>query len=303
MTQSFLFSAQAVMLLAFLSALSRGGLNSIDRYQIGFRRLSICQVNLWNNLLPAIVMVVLCLFFGLRKELWTSLFQWKTLFFSGLVQLVAYSFSFAFRHSNVNQVTVMAKLSDFFIPVGIFFTTDHWSWSSYGFAVMTTVVCLPLLWKSSSAKKDPFFKSAGFFIIAALVLQASLAPLLIMPPSGGVTGDLHHALLFMIAVLCWRTSWSVLPMVFQRQSISVSLIQLCWNPVFLLRVLLTVLTQLSFVLAIAGPNALVAWPILNSTGIFALFFSRQFLKEDSTRLEQGIVIAIALLELGRFFSL
>ncbi len=302
MSPTFLFSAQAVMLLAFFSAVCRAGVNSVDRYQIGFRSLSICQVSLWNNLLPAIVMVMLCLCFGLRKELWSLLFQWKTVCFSGLVQLVAYSFSFAFRHSNVNRVTIMAKLSDFFIPVGIFFTTAHWSWSSYGFAIMTTVVCLPLLQKSPAQKKDPFFKRAPFFIIVALVLQASLAPFLIMPPSDGVTAGLHHTLLFMITILCWRSAWSLLPMLFRGQAISMPVIQLCWNPIFLLRVSLSIFTQLFFLLAIAGPNALVAWPILNSTGIFGLFFSRRFLKENSTRLEQGVVVTITLLELARFFS-
>jgi hypothetical protein len=56
---TFLSSAQSIMLLALLSSVSRAGLNVVDRYQIGFREFSIRQVNLWNNVIPTLLMVIL----------------------------------------------------------------------------------------------------------------------------------------------------------------------------------------------------------------------------------------------------
>ncbi len=297
---TFLSSAQSIMLLALLSSVSRAGLNVVDRYQIGFREFSIRQVNLWNNVIPTLLMVILLLFSGLGHEFLQSLISWKTIFFSGLVQLVAYAFSFGFRHLNVNQVTATAKLSDIFNPIGIFVFTSHWSWSNYSFAILTTLVCLPILWN----KKKIFvsFDRGGLFIIGALVLQASFAPLLIEPPiNSGFS--FQHLFLFTISVLFWRSIWTILPLFFQKQSLPMR-----WNLSYLtyislLRVILTILTQISFIFAITSPNSLVAWPILNSTGLFALFFSKQFLKEYHTHKEQGIVIAISFLEIIRFLSL
>lgn len=298
MASPFLLSAQAAMLAAFLSALSRAGLNIIDRHQIGFQHLSISQVNLWNNIIPALLAVIFCTFLGLGHELLEYLFQWKTLLFSLLVQLVAYSFSFAFRYLKVNQVTITAKFSDLFIPIGIFLTTRHWSWSNYNFAVATTLLCLPMAWKYCVKKE--YSLSIGFFITAALVLQASLAPLLFKSPMI-LDANIRHALIFTIAVLLWRSAWSLIPMLLHQQKIVLS--DLFLHPLFFLRSLLTIATQGTFIMAISSPNAFVAWPILNSTGIFALFLSRYFLKEKQTTLEQTIVIGIALLELIRFFSL
>ena len=297
---TLLSSAQSIMLLALVSSLSRAGLNVVDRYQIGFRELSIRQVNLWNNVIPTLLMVILLLFFGLGHEFLKLLISWKTICFSGLVQLVAYAFSFGFRHLNVNQVTATAKLSDIFIPIGIFIFTSHWSWSNYSFAILTTLVCLPILWKKK--KISASFDHGGLFIIGALVLQASVAPLLI-ETSINSSVSFQHLFLFTISVLFWRSIWTILPLFCQKQSMPIRWDLSYLNYIFLLRVILTILTQVSFIVAIASPHSLVAWPILNSTGLFALFFSKQFLKEYHTRKEQGIVIAISFLELIRFVSL
>lgn len=295
-------SAQAVMALAFVSAFSRAGLNIVDRYQIGLKKLSILNVNLWNNAVPAFIMTITAaLFFGLHRELLESILDWKTILFSGLVQLVAYTFSYAFRYLTVNQVTVAGKMSDLFIPIGVFFTTQYWNWGMYGFAAATTLVCLPMLWTSGNDRHAGLMKTAGALIGGALVLQASLAPVLMA--STGPASDVRHALAFTTAVIIWRTAWSLMPMLRCLKTLHMPSFALLTNSVFMLRALLTVITQTTLILAVGSTVSVVAWPILNSTGVFAMLLSALLLREKHTRLEKLIVVAISTLALMRFFSL
>src|ERR1700682_4716008 len=92
----------------------------------------------------------------------------------------------------VSQVTVAGKASDLFIPVGVFLAAGHWDWMTYGFAVATTLVCLPIL-RSSDNEQDPdSIKRTAVLIGVALVLQASLAPLL--AASSNTTTSVAHML-------------------------------------------------------------------------------------------------------------
>lgn len=289
------------MLVALVSAFSRAGLNLVDRYQIGLQRLSIVTVNFWNNTIPAGAMVALTAGFGWHRELGACLIDARTALFSALVQLVAYSFSYAFRHLNVSQVTVAGKASDLFIPIGIFVVAGHWDWVTYGFAVTTTLVCLPLLHSGNSRRHPEAMKAAFALIGGALVLQASLAPLLVGP--GQVTSSVQDTLIFATAVIVWRVAWSLLPMLRRGGKQPVFSWALLVTPVFMVRVLLSIATQITFVVAISSSASAVAWPILNSTGILAMLLSSLLLKEKPSGPEKWIVTAITVLGLLRFFSL
>jgi uncharacterized membrane protein len=298
---NFPLSAQAIMIFALASACSRAGLNIIDRYQIGFRRQSVVTLNFFNNVVPAAVMVALVATFGFHKELVVSITDWRTAVFSGLVQIVAYAFSYAFRYLNVSQVAVAGKASDLFIPIGVLLVAGHWDWVTYGFAVATTVVCLPILRSNDNDKYPDAIKRVAFLIGVALVLQASLAPLLVAP--GNTASRIEHTLAFATAVIVWRMVWSLLPMLHRGCGPSAPSFALLVSPVFIARVLLTVITQITFIIAVGSSTSTVAWPILNSTGFLAMMLSSVFLKEKPSGAEKWIIVAITALALLRFFSL
>jgi hypothetical protein len=297
-----LLSVQAVMLLAFVSSLSRAGLNIVDRHQIGLQRLSIIQLNLWNNVFPAVAMsCVMVLFFDAGKPLLGAVFDWRTAAFSALVQMVAYSFSHAFRDLNVNQVTVAGKFADLFIPIGIFLGTRQWSWGTYAFSIATTLVCLPMLWAEDRGQRTGTLKTSGAIICVALTLQASLSPLLLFKAN---SESIVATLVFSTAVMVWRAIWSLIPhwWTWRVREDNDPFAKFRPGPLFIVRALLTVTTQVTFIVAIGSTASAVAWPILNSTGVISMVLSLIVLKERGRRLEYVVVMAIGGLALLRFLT-
>jgi drug/metabolite transporter (DMT)-like permease len=284
-----------VLALAVTSALSRAGLNVIDRYQIGLKSSSIRSVNLWNNIVPAAAMIMLAWALGWHQEWIAHFVDWKTFLFAGVAQLVAYAFSYAFRYLSVNQVTVAAKLSDLLIPVGVFLATRYWDWKNFGFSVISTLLCLPIL-RTRDPMHGQAIRRVGLVLCMVLVLQASVSPLLAQ-----VHGDLHHALLFAIAVMAWRAVWSVLPVLPRLRTLQTPPFGLLFSRAFLVRCLLTVVTQATFILAVGNAVSAVAWPILNTAGLFAMFMASVILREPQARTEKLIVLAITLLAIVRFY--
>lgn len=296
---SDLATTQWVMVLALISAVSRAGLNLIDRYQIGLKNLSILNVNLWNNLIPAALMTLAGLLLGAGREVAHCLLDWRTVAFAALVQLTAYAFSYGFRHLNVNQVTVVGKFSDLLIPIGIFWTTYDWQWKTYGFAVATTVVSLPIFLAADSRHRRSGLLTAGAFITGALVLQAGLSPLLV--PSFSAS-HLRLAVVFTTAVIIWRAALSCIPLwrrLMQRQS---HVFRPPLSAMLMLRSGLTVVTQMTFIGAVGSAVSAVAWPILNSTGFLAMLLSSLLLKDHVTGKEKWVVAAIGGLTALRFFA-
>lgn len=291
------------MLCAAGSAFSRAGLNIIDRYQIGVKSLSIAALNFLNNAVPAGIILAIALIFGVYDDLLRSFINWRTALFSGSVQLVAYAFSFGFRNMTVSQVTVAGKAADLFIPIGIFLSTDYWDWTTYIFAVLTTLVCLPILHTGATAKRTPQSRKAVaqacFVIGVALLLQATFAPVLIDPGVNALA--FKDAFVFTASVIMWRTIWSLLPIVRYGTQLGKIPRSILIHPVFGARVVLTLTTQVSFVLAVGSSFAALAWPILNSTGLLAMVLSSLCLGEKPSRKEGIIIIAIAFLALLRFF--
>ncbi|EJM97740.1 hypothetical protein [Herbaspirillum sp. YR522] len=288
-------STQSVLLLALISALSRAGLNVIDRYQIGMRKLSIRSINFWNNAIPTIMIVLTAVMLGLHGDLAAVFLGWKTAAFAAVVQLVAYTFSFAFRYLDVNQVTVAAKLSDLFIPGAIFATTGHWDWTTAGFACATTLVCLPIL-RGRNLDQGKVLKAATVLMCTALVFQAGISPLL----AHQIDGDWRYGLLFAAAVIGWRTIWSIMPLAFRSDAGQAQRYGLLLNRLFYLRCCLSVITQLTFVLAVSSAAAAVAWPLLNAAGLFAMLMAAFVLRERQVRSQKLIVLTITALAALRF---
>jgi len=234
-------------------------------------------------------------------ELLEAIFSWRTALFSGMVQLVAYSFSYAFRYLSVNQVTVAGKASDLFIPIGVWAITGYWSWETYHFAIATTLICLPILWIGPHKRNTRAIKTAWVFIGAALVLQASFAPILIEVSSTDLSWN--QALPFTTGIIIWRSFWCLIPILRRTKNVRIPSYTLLTNSTFVLRTLLTVITQTTFILAIGNTMSALAWPILNSTGLFAMLLSPVVLKEKYSRVEQLVIFAICVLAVGKFYAI
>lgn len=289
------------MLLAVVSAFCRGGLNLIDRYQIGINGLSIAKGNFWNNSIPAVAVVTLAAATGLAPALFACFMDARTALFGALAQAVAYAFSYAFRRLNVSQVMVAGKAADFFIPVAVFFSSGYWDWATYGFAVATTLVCLPLLRGHPHARHPGDMKAAALLIGGALTLQGGIAPLLAGAAHANL--DARQALGFAFAVIVWRMVWSLLPMLRIPGAFGLSSCSLLRSPLLFHRALLSVATQATFVLAVGNSASALAWPILNSTGLIAMVLSSLLLKEAPSASQKWAVVMITALALLRFLSL
>jgi hypothetical protein len=292
-------SSNAVMILAAISAFSRAGLNIVDRHQIGNKKLSIIDVNFWNSVIPAFILVILVSGLGLHLELLKTISSWRTAVFSGMVQLVAYAFSHAFRSLSVNQVTVAGKFSDLFIPIGVWGTTGYWNWETYNFSIATTLVCLPILWSGPHKRNTIDIKIAAIFIGIALVLQASFAPVLAETSNANLSW--HQALLFTTGVIIWRSAWCLVPTLRRTKFVQIPFDTLLTTRPFILRSLLTVITQTTFILAIISSASALAWPILNSTGFFAMLLSSLILKEKHNWIEHLVILSICVLAIVKFF--
>ncbi len=66
-----------------------------------------------------------------------------------------------------------------------------------------------------------------------------------------------------------------------------------------LRSVLTVVTQATFIICISSRFSNVAWPILNSAGLFAMWLSMWFLKDTLNRPEIVVIASITTLNLAR----
>jgi len=290
-------STPAVMAFAALSALCRAGLNLIDRHQIGLRRLPIRQLSLYNNAVPALLLVAVFLAYGGGADLALRLLDWRCAAFGALIQAVAYGFSHAFRSMTVGQVTVAAKTADVFIPLGVFATTGQWQGVDQAFALVTTLAFLPILLQEPAAGRAGPAR-AWVLVCGLLVVQASAAPLL--GPAGAAPSGLAEALLFSTAVICWRTAWSVLPLLpGSARCAAPAPWRLLAQGLFWLRALLTVATQLGFILAVGSPRSAAAWPILNSAGLLAMVLAGWILREKAHPRQTAIVGAVAALAVLR----
>lgn len=291
--------ARTVMALAAACAVCRAGLNLIDRHQFGHQKLSITELNLYNNAVPACALATVLVAAGLGGPLLARSLDWRCAAFGALIQAVAYGFSHAFRHLTVSQVTVAAKAADLFIPFCVFATTRQWDWGNYAFAVVTTLVYLPILLQRSPAGRRASL-TICLGLCALLLVQSAASPWL---NSAGSEADWTSTLLFSTAAILWRTLWSLLPLLRASAVPRQPPWTLLRSPLFGLRSVLTVATQLSFILAVSSAHSTVAWPILNSAGLLAMVLSALVLRETTHRYQTAIVAAVVALSLARFVTL
>jgi len=266
--------------IAFLSAILRSMLNIIDRKSFGLQRDKILPTLIINNLYPLLLLFVVAAWANELTEVVSYLFNSYLLLMGLLFQVTAYGFSLSFRHMKVQEVVVVSKLADVIIPLLIFLLMGSFNLIGYLGTLMTTAICFPLVRSSHRQNRD--FLLPALFTLVAVSLQGGFSRIL-LPVTDNYLRDLVPITL---VIIFWRLFFSLLihftPMVWKRSgSFDIHFNDFRFRPLQLLRSVITLLVQVSFVTAIylAKDNFLI-WPILNSTILFSIVFSGIMLKEQ-----------------------
>lgn len=288
------------MIVGILAALGssslRASLNVLDRLAFGHKRAEVILLNLVNNFLPLLVVFPVAMLLKPKASI-AALGDLRNVYLAGLVQLVAYAFSLAFRKLTIPQVIVYSKLPDLFIPLGIYALEGSFSIVDFSFAALTTLVCLPILFEARQHQStgDHNQWKTLLFLIGAVFLRGALSGKFVQEQ-----GSYQDVWLPITAVtLWWRFVWTL--------GITIGLMAVRGTPrwvspgklVVVGRSVITLAVQGLYVLALAAGPTMAVWPIINSTALFATVFSAFLLHERPTRYEAIAVCGIVALTLGR----
>jgi hypothetical protein len=275
---------------AFASALLRGFISVIDRYQFGMRGHSINSTNLHNNLMALALALLTVLLSGQAPQLQTLIIDPRVIVFGLLLQITAHAFSLGFKQMRVAGLTVYAKTADLLIPVAIFVLFQHWSWSEFGFAFATFVACLPALRLNHSG----FSFGTVALIVVVLVVQGGLSPWYMSE----VAHDHSLWVPFTAALIFWRL---VFCMFVSRGGLFTGHCDRSYISMVAVRSLLSLGAQMFLVFCLSFNRPVLAWPILNATGLISVFVSSAILRERASRSELISVILITLLGMTKGF--
>ncbi|MBW8013614.1 hypothetical protein E0712_03805 [Lactobacillus helveticus] len=135
-------SVALLITFASISAISRGIISVIDRYQMGYRKQGIIEVNFINNLF-SITLVTIFFIFMVKKysfPVFSATYVIRIVMYALVVQMVAYGYSYVYKKINIMQSVVVNKLSDLFIPLALFLATGCLNFKSYLVSITTTII-------------------------------------------------------------------------------------------------------------------------------------------------------------------
>lgn len=280
------------VLLALISSISRALINVIDRWQFSYKNEDVVKTSFLNNGLPAFVLLSCLILFGSKNHLLNNILSIKACLFGLVMQVVALIFSMALKKYQIYQVTLISKISDFSIPAFSSLLNNSFNLIQLALHGFSALISLPFFIKAN------LFKSVGWvyctLIFGCLTLQASVAPFL----SGFTDGfsDFYSLLYFGAGVIFWRASWMFLPLIFSRK-ISFKSLTILPSKITYLRVILTLLTQLSFIYIISDNESHFVIPILNLTGFFSILMA-SFCMSEKINHEIWLLIILTLMLCG-----
>ncbi len=286
------------ILAALGSSFLRAALNVLDREIFGRRHGEVALVNLLNNLFPFLILLPIVVFLVGLDQTIKALINPSNLWLAGLIQLVAYAFSLAFRNLTIPQVIVFSKLPDLFIPLGIYALTGIWSIVDFTFSFLTTIICVPLLF----FYKEPFVVSKARakvlgFLMAAVILRGVFSGYLVQEQR---VDDLVW-LVVTVATIWWRFIWSLIVMA----GILLIKRKFVWTTpkaeLLMVRAGVTLGVQGLYVLALTKGPPVAIWPLINSTALFSVGLSSLVFREHPGGYELLAILIITFLTVGRIF--
>jgi hypothetical protein len=261
---------------SLISSLSRAGLNVVDRRQ--FINTSICPINIsyWNNFLPVVLMTPLILFSPAAEFVSLDLISIDVVLLALLIQLVAYSFGYAFRTLRVTDIAILSKSADITVPaflssMGIYSIHLGVIW------ILPAIFMMFVLSAGIQATKKSIWASIALVaILSSQGIYSYFVGFNLLLESG-----LWRLLSFTFAVLIWRFILAFLILSKKEGFIRAFKFpgEILTLGGFYTRGFLTAITQITFLLAISANQLMLVWPILNTTGFMGAIFAYLFLGE------------------------
>ncbi len=277
-----------LIIISTISAMSRGLISVIDRYQIGYKNKSVLKVNFLNNLYTVFFIIISIYYLNINEVL-TLLSNINIIIYSILVQLVALSYSRLFKKLTIFEAAITAKTSDLLIPIAIFITTGYFNITNYFISFLTTMLIVLWLKNKNNIKK---IINGIIIIVPLLVIQAASAPLLV----NDYKNSFHSLIIFTISTLIIRFIISTINLIpFIKKIKFDGYKELFFDKLFFIRAILTIIAQFTFVIATSSINSSISWIFLNITSLYGVIFSGLILKEKNTKTEFILIISITLI--------
>ncbi|MFL2079811.1 hypothetical protein [Marinilactibacillus psychrotolerans] len=272
-----------IVILAIISASSRGIISVIDRYQIGIKKNTVMEVNLYNNLYTILLIFIFSFYFPIGP----LFMDYKIYIYSFIVQFVAMGYSYLFKKMTIFESAIAAKTADIFIPLAVFLSTGVFETSTYVISILTTLMVF--LWLKNSSKDHKKYLFGISIIVPLLVIQSYLSPILVSE----YKGDISLVIGFTMVTLYIRFIISFVLFLFSNRFTESDMnISLKGFPLYMGRGFLTILAQLTFVIVTASNSASLGWIFLNMTSFYGIIFSSFLLNEKILKKDFLFISAI-----------
>ncbi|WP_017471507.1 hypothetical protein [Amphibacillus jilinensis] len=272
-----------IIALAIVSASSRGIISVIDRYQIGIKKNSVIDVNLYNNLYTISLVFIISLYFPIG-DIFTD---YKVYIYSLIVQFVAMGYSYLFKNMTIFESAIAAKTADVFIPIAVFLATGVFEISTYLISILTTLMVY--FWLKNSSKDINKYLLGIVVIVPLLVIQSFLSPILVSE----YRGDPYLVIGFTIVTLYIRFFISFVLFLFTNKFTKSNIsFNFKAASLYIGRGFLTIIAQLTFVIVTASNAASLGWIFLNMTSFYGVIYSSIFLKEKVLKKDFLFICAI-----------
>lgn len=270
--------------IATVSVSLRALCGIIDRQNFGPRRLPIVGINLLNNAVPFVFIAFPLIATGGGRTLLAAIANPRLLVFGGSVQIVAFAFSYGFRHYTVPTVNLVARIGDALIPFALYVIGARVTAMDVLFALSVSACVLLAVPPERGLARG--LAVVGLGITAAVLLQSVTAEYVF----SGSTREIAATMAGLAALLFWRGAFCLpllpfgvvhLPKAATDEPRPTGRMTLA----VIGRAVATIVHHAAFVYALARGNRVVMWPILNSVPIFAAVLSTVLIRERPTRRE------------------
>lgn len=288
----------SVVLLSCANVASRSSLTVIDRFLFGQSKLGFLQLYFFTNALPLFLGLFILAFFEERGVFWVHFLTWPCVLLAISTHLVGMSFSYAFRHSEVRQVIIKAKMPELIFAFASFvpLLSNNMPLFALGLktyvTIIATLIGLLFIWSERGAKVFLLFDRTGLCIIGSLLIQMICASFMSMP-----TKTLQEVVVLSVATLLWRCVFMI-PLLYTNRISSRNKApqpeEMACSPkdqfskisgILFFRAILALMTQLTFTWCVLKGSPFLIWPIFNTTPLVASIASQLILKENPQRSE------------------
>lgn len=273
-----------------VNVFSRSTLIVIDRYTYGLKGKNLLIFLSINTFLPFLIGLSAVVAFRDISHLLEFIFSPACMIFSPAIQLVSFSYCWAFSKWEVKYVELQGKISDLFLPLifivlpaSLLHGREANQWQLYIPMVLSWIGFTPLIIKNHLLRN--ILNKSTALICSSLIIEAAIS-MMITKTSYANGWDAFE---FALGTLFWRSMISIscsLLHVFKArknglkdESLPKEPMDMKLTTIIFVRALITLVTQVTFIFTIATTHPLIIWPIINSTPLVSSICSKIALKE------------------------